>query len=165
MVELDNNKIFEYDANAIDNLFIINPNPLNEISPNLPKLFPKELIPVEKCENSILSLIYCLKNKDYDNTKCKESQTNFYKCKQQRDSILFHKIKIWEVDHFKTLNSDEKESYVKELKDKKENLIVLYEDKNNNSLKRTKIDNDIIQLTWRLNYIHNFQKNNSKNLI
>ena len=161
MVEKDNNKIFEFDANVIDNLYIINPNPLNEISPTLPKLFPLELIPKEKCENSILSLINCLKVKNFDNTKCKETQTNFYKCKQQRDNILFYNIKSWEIDKYNSMSKNEKSEYIKELLANKEKLLELYEEKNNNSIKRIKIDNDIIQISWRISYLSKYGNNSS----
>ena len=158
LMMLDNNDAkskMRLDPNLLQTVVFMNPEPLNEISPTLPELFPEELIPSEICEKDMLNLIECLVRLDFDNVKCEEVQFEYYQCKRWRDSLLFKRIKEWEVSYLLN-NTGILPGYVNNLKTQRIQLINEYENVPNiskNTGKRIRYNSDIQQLDWRLNYI------------
>lgn len=142
------------DPNSLSTTMLINPEAIGEMSPTLPKEFPKELIPKELCEKQIKTLLSCLLDNEFDNVKCEEKQFEYYECKKWRDSLLFKRINEWELEHFKKMKDDEKISHIDNLKIKKLEFIDKYETLevvSSNRNKRNKISYDIEQLNWRIN--------------
>jgi hypothetical protein len=150
------------DLDALQTTMMINPEGLAEISPSLPELFPKELIPEEKCQKLFGSLLSCLVYGKFDNVKCESEQHKFYHCKRWRDAILFKRIKEWEIGFFDSLSEPQKDAYVSTLKLRKLDYIKQYEITDlmpRNRGKRMRFSSDIEQLTWRLKYLDNIVKN------
>ena len=140
------------DPELIATTMMINPEPLGEMSPTLPEGFPWELIPVEKCELLMGKLVKCLIDNEYDNVKCEEDQVGYYKCKNWRDTLLFQRIKDWEKANFKKASDDDKDSYLKKLKEREKFLLTKYEEvpmTPANKGKRDRIASDILQIKVR----------------
>ena len=151
--------LYSGDLNTgIESNFMFNPDPLAEPSPSLPDKFPLELLPKDYCENELLTLVECMIDNKFDNIPCDAKQLNFYKCKRKRDSTIFSSIKDWECKEFKTFPNDKKTSYLKDLVDRKIKKQEDYEKaeyESNNIGYRKRLDSDIMQLNWRINYIPN----------
>jgi len=153
------------DPNSLSTTLLINPEVLSEISPTLPKGFPKELIPKEKCENHLDHLLSCLIDNKFDNVKCEEKQFSFFECKKWRDSLMINRIKRWEIENFDKMLDDEKNFYVDSLKIKKMEYLDMYDKVEvipANRGKRVRISSDIEQLNWRLGYLEEVEKRTHK---
>ena len=70
-----------------------------EHSPTIPKAFPKELLPSEKCQSALVLMINCLSFSTPN--KCGPYNKGYYECKRERDAQLFTAIQKWEIDYFK----------------------------------------------------------------
>jgi hypothetical protein len=146
------------DPDAMTSSIMINPEAIGEMSPTLPSEFPKNLIPLEICEQQLLKLSACLIDAKFDNVACESNQLAFYECKKWRDSLLFKRIKEWEESYVNSLGEDLilRNLYVDNLRTKKQELINLYEKidtVSKNRAKRKKVEYDIIQLDWRIKYL------------
>jgi hypothetical protein len=149
------------DPNSLSTTMLINPEAIGEMSPTLPKEFPKELIPKEICERQMKTLLSCLIDNEFDNVKCEELQFEYYECKKWRDTLIFKRINEWEVDNYKKMKDNERVSHLDNLKVKKLEFIDKYEKlevTSSNRNKRNKISYDIEQLNWRINYLENNSK-------
>ena len=137
---------------------MINPEAISEMSPTIPKGFPKSLIPLNLCQDQMAQLAKCLIDYEYDNLKCEDQQSKYYVCKTKRDSLIFKRIKEWEVQSIDELNDFEKNIYLRALNDKKTLFLNTYEVipvlPKNKSI-RLRVTNDIKQLEWRIDYINN----------
>jgi len=137
-----------------DNAFAKMPSALvEEFSPSLPKGFPVNKIPENKCEKELLLLFKCTSIFGVA-MKCGEEYDGFQKCKKQRDLQLFNEIKAWEIDHFGTLSQDQKQTYIQDMENKIEKLKADFEKIPFSTLYQNKLwrfTSDIEQLTWRSN--------------
>ena len=152
------NKLLKDEAIAIETTILVNPEPLSEISPTLPDSFPSEFIPKEKCEIQMLGLINCMVTNKYDNVPCENFQYEYYQCKKFRDSALFELVKQWECSQFKPMENSNKKFYMETLLINKAKLLDEYNTipvTSNSIGVRRRIDSDIQQLTWRINYLPN----------
>lgn len=142
--------------NSIETNIMINPQPLSEPSPTLPDKFPNTLIPKDLCEYEVLELINCMLHNKFDNILCENFQLNYYNCKRKRDATLFRRVKEWECDYFRNLEEENRIQYIKDLVNIKKNKLEEYEqteiDSNTIGF-RKRIDSDIMQLNWRINYL------------
>lgn len=144
------------DPNSLSTTMLINPEILGEMSPTLPKKFPKELIPKEICEGQLNKLTSCLVDNEFNNVDCEDFQFKFYECKKWRDALLFKRIKEWELKEYDRLNEEDKLYYVNELKIKKIEFINEYEKIEvtpRNRGKRIRYSSDIEQIDWRIKYL------------
>jgi hypothetical protein len=149
------------DVGSTNSFILINPEPLNEISPTLPEKFPSELIPKELCEKQLNDLMLCMIKKKFNNPDCEEYQGVLYKCKKWRDNLIISRIKEWESGYYKELPREEKKVYLDELKDKKSQFMKLYEQVPvlaRNKGKRIRISSDIQQVVWRISYLEDLNK-------
>jgi hypothetical protein len=157
--KVQNQKIQEKlmaDPNSLSTTMLINPEAIGEMSPSLPKEFPKELIPKEICEKQMKTLVSCLLDNNFDNVKCEDLQFEYYECKKWRDALIFKRINEWEIDYAKKMQDDQRTSHIDTLKVKKLEFIDSYEKLEvtaGNRIKRNRISYDIEQLSWRINYL------------
>ena len=144
------------DPNAIENSILVNPEPLGEMSPTLQEDFPDDWIPTEKCKIEMTELIECMLKNRFDNVRCENFQLIYYNCKKFRDSNLFALVKKWDCHRMKEIKEEERNEYIRELLSKKAKLLKDYETTEINidtKGYRRRIDNDISQLNWRINYL------------
>jgi hypothetical protein len=144
------------DLGSTNSFILINPEPLNEISPTLPEKFPKEMIPKELCEKQLKEVILCMIKRKFNNPDCEEHQGELYKCKKWRDNLLISRIKEWETGFYKDLPLDERGFYLEALKDKKINFLKMYDEVPvlaRNKGKRIRLSSDIQQILWRIGYL------------
>lgn len=144
------------DDSAIETTLFINPEPLSEPSPTLPDHFPDNLIPSNKCELEMMSLINCLIKNKYDNVNCEMFQKNYYNCKKIRDGSLFKSIHLWECEYFINLDASNRKKYMERLLIEKASLLKEYDtsiNKESSFIYRKRIDSDIQQITWRIDYL------------
>ena len=149
-------KINQDSSTAIETSILVNPEPLSEMSPSLPEDFPSELIPKNKCELEMLGLLKCMIENKYDNVPCENFQLEFYSCKKFRDSSLFELVKQWECSKFEKFNSDKRKYYMEKLLVEKAKLLEKYDEVPVTSKSigfRRRIDNDIQQLSWRIEFL------------
>ena len=137
---------------------MINPEAISEMSPTIPKGFPKTLIPNNICQNEMADLASCLIDYEYNNLQCEDQQGKYYVCKTKRDSLIFKRIKEWEIQNIDELGDFERKIYISALDDKKKLFLNTYEAipilPKNKSV-RLRVANDIKQLEWRMDYINN----------
>lgn len=149
-------KLLSDNGSAIELTILVNPEPLSEISPTLPDNFPDSLIPKEKCEIQMASLINCMLKKKFDNVPCENFQFEYYECKKFRDSVLFSNLHHWECKEFNKMSSFERKMHMEALLLKKAKLLDTYENVQSlskNIILKKRIDSDIQQITWRMNYL------------
>ena len=115
----------EEDPNSLSTTMLINPEVIGEMSPSLPHEFPKNLIPLEICEKQMKSLLSCLIDNDFDNVRCEDFQFSYYECKKWRDTLIFKRIREWEVDYYSKFNTSQKNLHLDQLKIKKLDYINL----------------------------------------
>jgi hypothetical protein len=153
------------DVSSLSTTMLINPEVIGEMSPTIPKKFPKSMLPKELCEKRMQLLITCLVDWDFDNVKCEEEQFTYYECKKWRDSLIFKRINEWEIDYFSKLNNEEQLTHLNDLKVEKIQQINDYDNaKDLDRFKRKRISYDIEQLSWRISYLDDLKKNFDKNL-
>jgi hypothetical protein len=164
---MDNEEVnvtdIRFDSNLLATKVLLNPDVFNKPSPTIPPGFPKEKIPIEKCQQEIGQLVNCLMKSQFDNIKCQHLQKKFNSCKLWRDSLLFNRIKDWETELFTIMSEKEKDLYVESLKNKKKSLIDMYEalpviPKTRGQ--RIRISSDIEQIEWRIKYCLNIDVKN-----
>jgi hypothetical protein len=159
--KIQNQKVQEKlikDPNSLSTTMLINPEVIGEMSPTLPYEFPKELIPKEICELQLKNLLSCLLDNDFDNVRCEDMQYTYYECKKWRDSLLFKRIKEWEMDFFNKKDENEKNTHLANLKVKKLELIDTFEKIEvtpSNRGRRSRVSYDIEQINWRILYLEN----------
>lgn len=156
----------KFDSDLLATKFLINPEVFNEMSPTIPSGFPINLLPNEKCENEMTQLLDCMFDNKFDNVECQMYQKNYYSCKKWRDSLIFKRIKDWEIELFEFMSSNEKKIYLESMEQKKNGLIDKYEKlpvlpKTRGH--RLRIASDIEQIDWRIKYCNNLS--NIKNTI
>ena len=140
------------DPNAVENNIQINPEPLGEPSPTLPQNYPLNNLPNEKCVLPMLELVNCLVKNNFDNVVCESFQFSYLKCKKFRDSAIFSSIKNWECQVY--LNSNNKDEYFNNLQIEKARISEMYNKSENESFSvRKRIDADVRQIQWRLDYL------------
>jgi hypothetical protein len=153
------------DPNSLSTTMLINPEVIGEMSPTIPKIFPKSMLPKELCEKRMQLLITCMVDWEFDNVKCEEEQFAYYQCKKWRDSLIFKRINEWEIDYFTKLNNEEQDCHLNDLKIEKIEQINHYDTaKDLDRFKRKRISYDIEQLNWRISYLDDFKKSYDKNL-
>jgi len=137
---------------------MINPEKINEPSPTIPKGFPQALIPKDLCQIQMAKLVQALIDNKYNNVKCEQQQSDYYVCKQRRDSLIFKRIKEWEIQTIDEISDLERKIYISSLEENKIFYLNIYEKIAvipKNKAFRGRVANDIKQLDWRLNYINN----------
>ena len=67
-----------------------------EISPTVPKDFPRQNLPKEMCGHTLSELFLCSMNSPEN--ACGSQAKNYYVCKRERDAQIFGAIKLWETD-------------------------------------------------------------------
>lgn len=151
------------DPNSISTTLLINPEILNDFSPTIPDKFPKELIPKDKCETQIKSLVSCMLDNNFDNVQCEDFQFKYFECKKWRDALIFKRIKEWESEIFKIMKEEDKIQHIDTLKLKKMEYIDLYEKIEvtpSNRNKKIRVTSDIEQLSWRIKYLESLNNDN-----
>ena len=97
-----------------------------EISPTVPKEFPKKNLPKELCANSLTEMYLCTMNSAEN--MCGTQAKNYYICKRERDAQIFSAIKSWETDLVTKMKKPQhQESYIDNLKHEKGKLEGIYE--------------------------------------
>lgn len=131
-------------------------------SPSIPYDFPKEKIPKQLCEESLLLTYKCYTDFPKQTEEilrgeaCDKYASEFNNCKKRRDMTLFHDIKEWETERFNSLKPPLKSLYINSIKEEHEQLMKKFEEtpaSDENSEKRWRINADIIQIRWRLDYL------------
>ena len=136
---------------------MINPELIAGASPTIPKGFPKSLIPNNLCQNEMAYLVKMMINKSFNNVDCESEQSMYFNCKQRRDSLLFKRIKEWEIQTIDELTDFERKIYLSSLDERKKNLLDTYEKTSilpKNKGFRQRLAVDIKQIEWRVNYIN-----------
>ena len=124
-----------------------------EYQPTLPKGFPKELIPREKCQEVLTTLLLCSMNSS--SNLCAVENKNYYMCRRERDANLFGAIERWELAQYGKQKN--KAAYRQELQDQKAKLEEQIEKMPQviaTRHKRWRYQADAEQLGWRLGYLN-----------
>jgi hypothetical protein len=152
----------KFDPNTLAGQFLINPDILNKASPTIPSGFPKNLIPLEKCQIEMGRLLDCMIEHKFDNVECNGMQKSYYICKNWRDSLIFKRIKEWETEMFDFMSENEKNVYLQSMMIKKKTMIDKYEKLPvipKTRGQRIRISSDIEQIDWRIKYCNDLLNN------
>jgi len=155
----------KFDPNSLAGQFMINPDILNKSSPTIPPGFPKNLIPLEKCQNEMARLLDCMIENKFDNVECNVPQKLYYACKNWRDSLIFKRIKEWEIELFDVMNENERKVYIESMNNNKKSMIEKYEKLPvipKTRGQRLRISSDIEQIDWRIKYCNDLLNNTYK---
>ena len=135
-------------------------------SPSIPYGFPKERVPKSLCEESLLSVYKCYLDyhKQSEEVKrgedCHKYANEFNQCKRRRDMQIFQEINKWEVEHVSQLKPEVQKIYVSSLKEELHQLYTNFENtpaSENTAEKRWRINADIMQTRWRINYLKTYE--------
>jgi hypothetical protein len=154
---------------SIDKDFVEPYDMLYHYSPSIPYDFPKENLPKEICQKPLLLLYKCYL--DYDNANeevrrgrhCNKFANDFYHCKRRRDMNIFGLIRDWETEKVGEMSDNLKAKYVSGLNEELNELKKEFEKvpaTEENSAKRWRLNADILQTEWRVNYTSSLLKDN-----
>ena len=131
-------------------------------SPSIPYDFPKERIPKSLCEESLLLVYKCYLDYPKQGEEAKRAEdchiysNEFNQCKRRRDMLIFHEIQEWEIEHIKKLKPELQNIYISSLQEELQQLRLNFEKvpaSENTAEKRWRINADIMQTKWRIEYI------------